>query len=186
MFNWFDELKANVEGEIKTAITSGVKSITEAFTSGLQDWLQLPEPAEPFQKIRSFYPTTTRLITQDGVSVENDSWKIESHNQKSVVLFEMTAPSMQECLLLCQCLVKTAYLYEPAQLTLSVQNSAWNFSRSTSVSGTTNWHLWQVPFHYKKEQSSGLVRISIEFSSGGILWVKDLEILQAAVKPTSR
>ncbi len=182
MFNWFDELKANIEGGIKTGINESVKSLTEAFTG----WLQGPEPAEPFTRIRSFHPKTTQPITTDGVWVEQDSWKIESHGEKSVVLFEMTAPSTQECLLLCQCLVKTAYLYQPAQLTLSVQNFALNFSRSTSVNGTTNWHLCQVPFHYKKEQSSGLVKFSIEFSSGGILWLKDIEILQAAVKSSSR
>lgn len=186
MFNWFDELKASVEAGIASGIEAGFKTLTESFNNGIGEWFQVPEAAEPYKLIRLFRPTTDSTITQDGIAIEGDSWKIESYSEKKVLLFELDEPGVSECLLMCQARVKTAHLLKPAQLTLSMKNSAgWVWHRNAGVEGTTSWHLCQVPFHYKKERFSGPFSISIEFESGGIFWLKDLEILQAPVKTVS-
>jgi hypothetical protein len=184
VFNWFDEVKASVEAGIKSGIEAGFQSLAETFKDGLGGLLQIPEPAEPYQQIRSFCSNSDRPITQDGVSIEQDSWKIESYGEKKVLLFEVAEPNLPECLLLCQAQVKTAHLYQPAKLALSAQNAVgWIYSQNAAVEGTTSWHLLQVRFHYKQAQFSGAIRVSIEFEGGGVLWLKDVQVMQAAVKP---
>lgn len=186
MFNWFDELKSSVETGIASGIEAGFKTLAESFNNGIGEWFQVPEPAEPYKLIRIFRPATDRTINQDGIMIEQDSWKIESYGEKKVLLLEITEPTMPECLLMCQAKVKTANLFKPAKLTLSITNPAgWTFHRNAAIEGTTTWHTCKVPFHYKKERFSGSVNISVEFESGGVFWLKDLEILQAGVKLTS-
>ena len=51
---------------------------------------------------------------------------------------------------------------------------------------TRGLHTCKVPFHYKREKLSNSVSVSIEFESGGVFWLKEVKILQAAVKPVSK
>lgn len=185
MFDWFDELKASVETGIASGIEAGFKSLGESL-NGIGEWFQVPEPAEPYRLIRSFDPAVDRTINQDGITVEQNSWKIESYGEKKILLFELTEPSMSECLLMCEAEVRTADLCKPAKLTLSAKNTAgWIWHRYEAVQGTTTWHTCKVPFHYKKERALDTINISIEFESGGVFWLRNLNILQAAVKPAS-
>lgn len=186
MFDWFDELKNSVEAGIASGIEAGFKTLAQSFNNSVGEWFQIPEPAEPYKLIRIFRPTTDKTINQDGITIEQDSWKVESYGEKKVLLFEIAEPNMSECLLMCQAKVKTANLFKPAKLTLSATNLAgWTYYRYAAVEGTTVWHTCKVPFHYKKERCNGSIGISIEFESGGVFWLKDLEILQAKVKPMS-
>lgn len=186
MFNWFDEFKASVEAGIKSGIEAGFKELAESFKNGIGDWFQVPEAAEPFKVIRSFHPECDRTIAQDNITIEQDSWKIEAYGEKKALLFEIAEPSVPECLLMCQAQVKSASLYKPAKLTLSIKNAAgWTYHQNAAVEGTTTLHKCQVPFHYQKERFSGTISLSVEFESGGVFWLKDVEILQAAVKPST-
>ena len=186
MFNWFDEFKASVESGLSSGIEAGFKALGESFNNGIGEWFQIPEPAEPYKLIRIFRPNTDSTITKDGITIEQDSWKIESYGEKKVLLFNIAEPTMSECLLMCKAQVKTANLYKPAKLTLGIKNSAgWTYYHNATVEGTTTWHTCKVPFHYKKERSSGSIDMSLEFESRGVFWLKDLEILQAAIKSVS-
>lgn len=186
MFNLFDEFKASIEAGIKSGIEAGFQAIADSVKTGIGDWFQLPEPAEPFKLIRIFRPTVDQTISQDGIAIVEDSWKIEAYGERKFLLFEVAEPSLTDCLLLCQAQVQTAHLSKPAKLSLGIRNSAgWTYYQQATVEGTTNWHLCKVPFHYQKERFSGPISISVEFESGGVFWLKDVEILQAAVKPSS-
>lgn len=187
MFNWFDEFKASVEVGIKSGIEAGFKEIADSFKKGIGEWFQVPEAAELFKLIRTLHPTTDQTIAQDNITVEQNSWKVEAYGEKKCLLFEIAEPNVSECLLLCQAQVKSASLYKPAKLTLSIKNSAgWSYYQHGAVEGTITWHLCKVPFHYKKERFSGSISVSVEFESGGVFWLKDVEILQAAVKPPAK
>lgn len=115
MFDWFDELKASVETGIASGIEAGFKFLSESF-NGIGEWFQVPEPAEPYRLIRSFDPAVDRTINQDGITVEQNSWKIESYGEKKILLFELAEPSMSECLLMCEAEVRTADLCKPANI----------------------------------------------------------------------
>ncbi|WP_036481446.1 hypothetical protein [Myxosarcina sp. GI1] len=184
MFSWFDELKASVEAGIASGIEAGFKTLAESFDNRMGEWSKVPEPAEPYRLIRIFRPATDRTITQDNITIEQDSWKIVSYGEKKVLLFEIPEPEISECLLMCQAKVKTANLLKPAKLVLSVKNTGgWGYEYCSGIKGTTAWHISTLPFHYKKERYSGSITVSVEFESVGVFWLKDVEILQAAVKP---
>ncbi len=186
MFDWFDEFKASVEAGIKSGIESSVLGLAQSFMNGLEEFFKVPEPDGPFQLIRTVQPSMTQTISIDSITIEEDSWKIESYGEKKVLLFEIAEPDVPECLLLCQAQVKTAHLCKPAKLTLSGRNSAgWTSNQYASAEGTTVWRLCKVPFHYKKEGFSESLTVSVEFQSGGVFWLKDIEILQAPVKKSS-
>lgn len=186
MFEWFDEFKASVEAGIKSGIESSVLGLAQSFMNGIEEFFKVPEPDGAFELIRTFHPSTVQTISIDGVTIEEDCWKIESYGEKKVLLFEIAEPNVSECLLLCQAQVKTANLCKPAKLTLSARNSAgWTSNQYASAEGTTIWHLCKVPFHFKKQGFSESLAVSVEFQSGGVFWLKDVEILQAPVKQSS-
>lgn len=185
MVNWFDEFRASVEDGIKLGIQGGFESLGEMFKDNLEKWMQIPEPFGPYQRIRSFDPKVDFPISQGYISVEQDSWEIFSYEERKILMFEIPAPiGLQECILLCQMQVKSSGLQKPANLSLSMQNFAgWNWSRTASIEGTKSWHRLHIPFHYKKAEFTGAIQLNVEFKGSGVLWIKDVEILQAAVKP---
>jgi len=185
MFDWFDELKKSIETGISTGIVEGMKMVGDSFNENIAPWFHVPEPAEPYRVIRVLNPAHISTITQDGITVEENGWKIQACGEKKVLLFEIAEPS-SECLIMCEAQVKTANLFKPAKITLSNKNPAgWTIQRNAGIEGTTAWHTCQVPFHYRKDNFPGSILVSIEFESGGIFWLKNVEILQAAIKPGS-
>lgn len=128
-------------------------------------------------------------------SFEDFFTKGNSTNQQSirvVRLFEVAEPENQECLLACRAHIKTADAKEGANLrlgfsrrsnVLGIESNITTF-KSATVSGTTDWKLYEVRYHFKKEQYSGTIGVNIEFQSSGILWIKEVELLQAPVKVT--
>ena len=60
------------------------------------DWLKSMfkqrEPAGPTQKVRAF-SSVDRPITQDGISVDQNGWRIESREKRTVRLFEFPKQS---------------------------------------------------------------------------------------------
>ena len=185
MFDWFDEMKASIEKGIAEGIAEGIKALGNSFNENIGQWFHVPEPAEPYKLIRVFNPANISTITQDGITVEENGWKIQAYGAKKVLLFEIAEPS-SECLIMCEAQIKTANLYKPAKLTLSNKNPAgWTIHRHTGIEGTTAWHTHQVPFHYRKENFPGSILVSIEFESGGVFCLKNVEILQAPIKANS-
>jgi hypothetical protein len=185
MFNWFDDLKASIETGLKSGIEAGFKAVIEAVASGVQQldtFWQVPEPDGPFERIRLF-TLNDPPITQDCVVDTGESWRIESYRERTVLLFEVAPPDVEECLLLCRAQMRSANLHKPAKLQLKSQNiSGWTVTRHVALEGTTSWYHCEVPFHVKKDQASGRIQIVVEFEGGGVVWLKDLELLQAPVK----
>lgn len=181
MFNWFDELKASIEAGIEAGFQSAIAAASEGFKQLEQYW-QIPEPAAPFERIRAF-TLSDRPITQDCIVETGESWRIESYRERTVLLFEVMPPEVEECLLMCRAQMRSANLHKPAKLQLKGQNVAgWTFTRHVALEGTTGWYTCEVPYHFKKEQSTGNLQIAVEFEGGGVVWIKDLELLQAPVK----
>ncbi|BAC09738.1 hypothetical protein [Thermosynechococcus vestitus] len=189
MFNWWDDLLASIEAGIKAGIESGLQSLAQT----LAPLLQIPEATAPFQRIALFRAGVDQPIAGSGIRVEGAAWCLESHWPQTIPLFELPeahlwleVPSAQrgDQLLLCRALVKTGRLPEGAQLFLSrSQPLGWTFSRTVSLVGDRDWHLREVPFHLKPDpQSPGLIKIGVEFLGRGVVWLRDIELLQAPAK----
>lgn len=197
----FEQMFNGLKSEFQAWLESSVKQAV----SGIEERFKIPEPDGPLQLIRSFN-IADKPLTQGCVFVDQDSWRIEAYDDgrerttdlffervggRIVKLFEVAEPGSQECLLVCRAQIKTVDVKEEAKLLLTFERQAeilaikgCNFTSSQAavVSGTTDWRVYEVRYHFKKEQYPGLIKINIEFKSSGILWIKDVELLQAPVK----
>ncbi|MDG2989589.1 hypothetical protein L3556_01380 [Candidatus Synechococcus calcipolaris G9] len=189
MFDWWDQLLASVEAGVKSGVESGLQAIADT----LAPLLQVPEPAAPFQRICLFRPGVDSPLSHKGLTLDAAAWRIEAHWPQVIPLFEipeahllMEVPSAQkgDQLLLCRALVRTATLTDGALMYLSrAQPFGWTFSRTTPLMGNQDWHLCEVPFHLKPEnETPGLIKVGIEFTGQGVIWLRDIELLQAPAK----
>jgi hypothetical protein len=184
MQNWFDQFVGSIEDGIKLGIQSGFESLGEMVKESTEQWFKIPEPIEPYRKIRSFHPKTDLPISQGYISIEKDCWEIFAYEPRKILMFELPAPRhLQECIVLLQMQVKSSGLQKPVSFSLGMQSlGGWHWSHSASVEGTTGWHRLQIPFHYKKAEFTGTIQFSLEFKDGGVLWLRDLETFQALVR----
>ncbi len=146
-------------------------------------------------RIEAYDEREQRKSSQDSFadSFENFTKQGNSLNQQPVRvvrLFEVAEPENQECVLACRAHIKTVDIKEGVSLRLGFNRqtdvlgikSDYTTFQSATVSGTTDWKVYEVRYHFKKEQYPGTINVNIEFQSSGILWIKDVELLQAPVK----
>ena len=187
--NWFYDFKKSVEDGIKQGISQGIQSVFEASIETVKDnaenWFISPDRLGPYQNIHSFAPGNDSPISKDGISVGQDGWEIFTSGKKQLLMFEIPAPTdSQECLVSCQLQVKSSGLQKPTTISLGMQNLAgWTWARSASIQGTKNWHSLLIPFHYKKAEFTRPIRLNVNFQGGGVIWIKSIEVFQAAIKP---
>jgi len=186
----FDDLFNNLKGFIGSKIQEAAKD--------LEKRLAVPEAAEPFVLIRRFTPADS-TVTKGGIAIVEESWQIEAYDDKTqlltmtteplrnVILFEVAAPDVQECVLACQFYAKALNTEKPIKVSLGLRRPGqWGAmmttSRSTAVLLTEDFQPYEARAHLKKEADAAKVQISVQFESSGILQIRDIELLQAPVK----
>jgi WD40 repeat protein len=144
--------------------------------------------------IRSFGPSD-KLITQDGVTTDDGGWKIEAKENRTVRLFEIKQPGVEQCLLTYRAKLKTKDVKGRAYLEMWVRLPGGGefFSKGiqNAVSGTTGWAEYEVPFVLQKGQRPDLVKLNVTIEGEGTVWIKDIEVrkgrlpqqVQAATDP---
>ncbi len=142
-----------------------------------------PEPAGPPQRVRAF--AADRPITQDGVAVDGTGWRIESREKRTVRLFEVPNPGVEQCLVTYRAQVKTAdagatYL----EMWCRFPGRGEFFSRGLyhKVTGTTEWGSYETPFYLQKGQRPDLIKLSLVLEGSGTVWIKDVELLVTPLK----
>jgi hypothetical protein len=193
MSDWFNELKTSVEKGIQSGLESASKVIVDALLDRLDgipnpfklfELFDLPEPAEPFRLVRVFRPTIEQPITKTGITIEGDSWRIESVGSKNILLFQISRPTMSECLFICSTSVKCESFHKVSLSLTRNTLSGGTERRSYFQEGVSGWHAWEVPLHYQQEKFTGDINIGIDFEGSGVVWLKDIQVFQAAVKPS--
>ncbi|QHG15753.1 hypothetical protein [Nostoc sp. ATCC 53789] len=189
----FDDIFNNLKGFIDSKI--------QEVGNDLQKRFGIPEPTEPFVLIRRFTPADS-TVTRGGIAIVGESWRIEAYDDntqqlmistdplRNVILFEVASPDVQECVLACQFNAKALDTEKPIKVSLGLHRPGqWGEMRTTSwstgVSPTENFKSYEARAHFKKEADAAKVQISVQFESSGILEIRDIELLQAPVKPQS-
>lgn len=150
-------------------------------------------------RIEAYDEREQRKSSQDSFAdFTKHLWNYINHLPVRVVrLFEVAEPENQECILACRAHIKTdikegAYLLlglnRPIDI-LGMKNS-YTAIHHITVSDTTDWKAYEVRLHFKKEHYPGTIWVDypgtiwvdIKFESSGILWIKNVELLQAPVK----
>jgi hypothetical protein len=134
------------------------------------DWLKSlfkgPEPAGPPRRIRSF-SSADRPIIQDGVTVDQNGWRIESGQKGTARLFEIPDPGVEQCVLTYRAQMKTENVQGGAYLEMWCRFPGRGefFSKGLhhKVKGTTGWASYETPFYLKKEQRPDLIRLNLVF-----------------------
>ncbi len=142
--------------------------------------------ASPLKKIKSF-GTSDKLITKDGISVDENAWRIEAKGKRTVRLFEVPDPGAENCTVLYRAKLKSEGLEGQAYLEMSCRvpggGDAFSKGLNDPVTGTTDWASCETPFILKKGEASNLIKLSVVIEGKGTLWIKDVEVLKTPLKP---
>ncbi|BAY85780.1 hypothetical protein NIES267_52810 [Calothrix parasitica NIES-267] len=171
MFDCFDELKTSFEKEVKLGKTKFIlNAIGQPF--------EVPESARPLQLIQDFHPLNTRVVLDEGITIEENCWKVESYSTKEnkLLVFEYPEFNPAECLLVFQVKVKVINSDETISLFLNgcdFHGLPFKLTRADKpLTITTAWNLYEFPFHYRKNQFSQSFIFGLKIQSKGLFWSK--------------
>ncbi len=140
-----------------------------------------PQPAGPPEVLRSF-DSSTRTIARSGVTVDGESFRIDSEGEGSVPLFEVADPDVESCLLTYRAHVRTEGVAGGVFLELwcRVPGRGEFFSKGLhdKLRGTTDWSSHEIPFLLKEGQRPDLIKLSLAFEGAGTAWIRDVELLR--------
>lgn len=146
----------------------------------LKSFFRAPEPAGPQQTLRAF-TTAEPTITQGGVRIDDDGWRIDSSGAQTVRLFDVKDPGVEQCLLAYRAEIKTDGLEGRAYLEMwcCLPGRGEFFSKGfhNAVSGTTAWSRYEIPFFLKKGQRPDLIKLNVMTEGAGVLWIRNVELL---------
>jgi hypothetical protein len=126
-------------------------------------------------------------ISQDQVTADDGGWRIEARANRTVALFEIANPGVEDCTLSYRARLKTANLQGRAYLEMwcGLRGQGQFFSRGlfNPVSGTTDWASYETPFFLKKGERPDLIKLNLVIEGKGTVWIKDVEVTRAPLPP---
>ena len=142
------------------------------------------EPAGPPQMIKTF-GASDHPLTVDGVSWDQDAWRVEAGEAGTVALYEVHDPWVERCRLSYRATAKTADadgVYLDMWCRLPGQGEFFSKGLNQVAKGTRDWSSFEIPFLLKKGQRPDLVKLNLAFTGGGTAWVRDIELLQTPLR----
>ena len=147
----------------------------------LKSLFSMPEPAGPAQTIRTF-SVNENTITQDGVRVDGDSMRIDFTESRTVRLFDVKDPGVQQCLVTYRAEMKAEKVEGRAFLEMwcSFPGRGEFFSKGLqhTASGTADWTRFEIPFYLKRGQTPELIKLNLVVEGRGVVWLKNIELLK--------
>jgi Protein kinase domain len=157
---WMDLMRS-----VAVSTTSGTPAGTSARTAVLKKFSQADRP-----------------LTEDGVVPAEGGWRIEADKERTVPLFVVPAPGVDECLLVYRAKIKTQDARGRVYLKMwcHFPDGGEYFSKGFhhAVTGTTGWASYETPFRLEKNQSPDLVKLYVAIEGKGTVWIKDVEFLK--------
>ena len=142
------------------------------------------EPAGPPQMIKTF-GANDQPITADGVSWDQDAWRIEAGEAGSVALFEVHDPAAEACTLSYRASLKTLDadgVYLEMWCRLPGMGEFFSKGLNQTLKGTRDWSSNEIPFLLKRGQRPDLVKLNLAFTGSGTVWMRDVELLQTPLR----
>ncbi len=151
----------------------------------LKEKLKGPQPAGAPEIVRGF-DLSDGLISQDGVSVDGDGWRVDVDKSITVRLFELDDPGIAQCMVAYRAKIKTADLDGKAYLEMwcRVPGRGEFFSKGVknAASGTTDWASYEIPFYLKEGQRPDLIKLNLAVEGSGTVWIKELSLEKTPLK----
>jgi hypothetical protein len=150
----------------------------------LKSLFSMLKPAGPPQTIRTF-SANDRTITQDGVRVDADTIRIESTESRTVRLYDVKDPGVQQCVVTYRAEMKAEKVEGRAFLEMwcSFPGRGDFFSKGLHqpLSGTSDWARFEIPFYLKRGQTPDLIKLGLVVEGRGVVWMKNIELLSTPV-----
>ena len=142
---------------------------------------EVPESARPLQLTQNFYPFNTEVVLDDGITIEENCWKVESYGKENKLLvFEYPKLNLSECLLVFQ--VKIKAIHSNQEIGVFLKGCDFHGLGGTIVrmkNITKSWSIYDFPFNYRKNQFSQNCTFGLKFQSEGLFWVDNIKLLKA-------
>ena len=160
---------------------SQLKADAEAAAAKRDRELKEAEQRRKARTIKTF-GTTDQLITKDGITVDKDAWRINVAGNRTVRLFEIPNPAVEDCMLIYRAKLKSEKLEGKAYLEMwcRMPSGGEFFSKSLGnvVQGTTDWASYETPFFLKKGERPDLLKLNVVVEGKGTLWINGVEVLK--------
>ena len=151
----------------------------------LKEKLKGPEPAGPPEIVRAF-DSSDRPISQDGIAEEEGGWRIDSAEPRTVRLFELDDPGVEQCMIAYRANIKTSDLDGKAYLEMWCRfpGKGEFFSKGLKdkVSGSTDWASYEIPFYLKQGQRPDLIKLNLAVEGSGTVWLKEIVLEQTPLR----
>ena len=151
----------------------------------LKSLFKRPGPAGPPRPIRAF-STSSPPITQDGVTVDQNGWRIDAREKRTVRLFEVPVVDIEQCLVTYRARMKTENVQGGAYLEMWCrfprQGEFFSKGLHHTVKGTTDWASYEAPFYLMKGQRPDLIKLNLVCEGAGTVWIKEVELLQTPLE----
>jgi hypothetical protein len=146
--------------------------------SWLRSLFTPPRPAGPAVVLRRF-GSADRPISRDGVTPEADGLKIESAGRRTVRLFEIPEPQVEQCMLTYRASMKLAGVEGGVYLEMwcaFAGNEYFSRGLHHKATGTSDWASYETPFYLKVGQSPSLIKLNVVFEGPGTVWIREVEL----------
>jgi hypothetical protein len=134
--------------------------------------------------LKSFGPSD-KPISQDDITKDQGGWRIEAKERRTVRLFEIANPGIEECQVIYQAKLKTEKQKGKAYLEMWCRfpGKGEFFSKGimNPVSGTTDWASYETPFFLKKGERPDLIKLNVVLEDAGTLWIKEITVRKAGL-----
>src|SRR5262249_30965006 len=158
-------------------LTRGGKVV---FTAEMLMSAAAPAPKDNPVGLLASFAATQQPISRDGVEKDQGGWRIEAKQPRTVRLFEVGRPGVEECLLIYRARMKTANLKGRAFLEMwcAMPGGLEFFSKGllNPVSGSTDWATYEIPFCLEKGQKPESIKLNVTIEGTGTLWINDITL----------
>lgn len=147
----------------------------------LKSLFAMPKPAGPSRTIRAFSPDE-QTISRDGLRVEGGGLRIGFDQNRTVRLFDVKDPGVEQCMLTFRAEMKVEKVEGRVFLEMwcSFPGRGEFFSKGLhqAASGTADWTRYEIPFYLRKGQAPDLVKLNLSVEGRGVVWLKNIELLE--------
>src|SRR5882762_8506795 len=153
------------------------------------NWLKArfgsPTPSGPPETVRRFSASDSPL-SRDGITAGHDGWLIEAKTPQTVHLFELQNPQVEQCVVAYRAKMKSEALSGHAFLEmwcrLPGRGEFFSKGLNQTITGTTDWASYEIPFYLKKGQRPDLIKLGLVIEGRGKVSMKDVELLKAPLE----
>ena len=139
-----------------------------------------PQAVGPPQPLRNF-ESSDAIINQDAVTLEEDVLAIVVDAERSVRLFEVHEPEVDNCILTYRADLKTEDAQGRVFLVMWCRfpgrGEFFSKGLDQSVKGTNDWASYEIPFYLKSGQVPDLIKLNLACEGRAKIWVRNIELL---------